>query len=159
DPVRSVRIEAAAAMAGEPDASLSPSERAALERAGAELVAAQELSFDRPEAHLALARYQVNRQHPDEAEAELKRALSIDPAFVPAAVNLADLYRTMGRDRDAEAMLRRALAHAQNHPTLLHTLGLVMVRQKRLGEATELLGAAAQLSPENPRFGYVYAVA
>jgi cytochrome c-type biogenesis protein CcmH/NrfG len=34
-----------------------------------------------------------------------------------------------------------------------------MVRGKRLREATELLGAAARLSPENPRFGYVYAVA
>jgi predicted Zn-dependent protease len=65
----------------------------------------------------------------------------------------------MSRDADAEPVLREALKHARGNPALLHTLGLVMVRQKRLVEATEWLGAAARLGPENPRFGYVYGVA
>jgi hypothetical protein len=34
---------------------------------------------------------------PDDAEAELTIALSLDPSFAPAAVNLADLYRELGR--------------------------------------------------------------
>ena len=51
------------------------------------------------------------------------------------------------------------MTHARDNPALLHALGLVMVRQKRVREAIELLGAAARLAPGNPRYGYVYAVA
>jgi predicted CXXCH cytochrome family protein len=159
DGVRSVRIAAAAALADVPTESLPPSERAVLEKATTELVAAQELGADRPEAHLTLAHHHASRRHFDRAEAELKRALAIDPAFVPAAVNLADLYRTLDRDRDAEPVLREALSHAPDHPSLLHALGLLLVREKRLREATESLARAARRDPDNARFGYVYAVA
>ena len=112
DAVRTVRIEAAAAMADVPVESLPPAERDALGQATAEFVAAQELNGDRPEAHLALAMLRAEQQRFDAAEAELTRALSIDPAFVPAAVNLADLYRATGRDAAAEPILREALVHA-----------------------------------------------
>jgi predicted CXXCH cytochrome family protein len=149
DPVRSVRIAAVAALGELP----------ATPKTTAEFVAAQALEADRPEGHLALARHHASQQRFGEAETELKRALAIDPAFVPAAVNLADLYRELNRDRDAEPVLRAALTRAPEHPTLLHALGLVMVREQRLPDAIELLGAAARLGPENARFGYVYAVA
>ena len=159
DAVRVVRIDAAAALAGVPPELLSSTDGAALRKATAEFVAAQELNADRPEAYLALASVHASQQAFDLAEADLKRALAIDPTFVPAAVNLADLYRTTGRDRDAEPILREALTHARDNPSLLHALGLVMVREKRVGESIELLGAAARLAPGHPRYGYVYAVA
>ncbi len=159
DAVRVVRIDAAAALAGVPRELLSPADGAALTHATAEFVAAELLNADRPEAHLALANLHARQQSFDLAEADLKRALAIDPAFVPAAVNLADLYRTMGRDEDAEPILRAALTHAPANPPLLHALGLVMVRQKRVRESIEILGAAARLAPDSPRYGYVYAVA
>jgi predicted CXXCH cytochrome family protein len=143
DPVRSVRLEAAEA----------------LDQPTTELMASYVLNGDRPETHLALAKIEAGQQHFDLAEAALQRALAIDPGFVPAAVNLADLYRQLQRDGEAEPMLRAALAHAPDHPTLLHALGLVLVRQQRLHEATALLGAAARGGADNPRFGYVYAVA
>jgi Flp pilus assembly protein TadD len=40
-----------------------------------------------------------------------------------------------------------------------HTLGLSLVRQKRLPEAVEELRKAVELSPDNARYVYVYAVA
>ena|SRR6266446_2959897 len=73
-------------------------------------------------------------------------ALVLDPRFVPALINLADLFRAQGRDADGE----RALAHA---------LGLLRVRQGRHGEAVALLQQAVQGRPESTRFAYVYAVA
>ena len=45
-----------------------------------------------------------------EAEAEYKAALRLSPQFTPAAVNLADLYRQLGRDGDGESVLRAAIA-------------------------------------------------
>ena len=159
DPVRAVRIEAVLALAGVPPSSLSPSQAAALAGATDEFVAAQALAADRPEAHQTLAHWHLRAGRFDRAESELERALAIDPAFVPAAVNLADLYRTLERDRDGEAVLRAALGHARDNPALRHALGLVLVREQRLPEALAQLAAAARRGPENPRFGYVYGVA
>ena len=41
-----------------------------------------------------------------EAEAEYKAALRLSPQYAPAAINLADLYRQLGRDADGENVLR-----------------------------------------------------
>jgi spermidine synthase len=47
---------------------------------------------------------------PHEAEAELKRALSLDPNYFTAIVNLAGLYSTdLGRPSEAKALYERAL--------------------------------------------------
>jgi predicted CXXCH cytochrome family protein len=160
DPVRTVRLEAAAALAGV-SVAVPVASRGALDRATAELVAALDLNGDRPEAQLSLAGLYARQGAPDRAEAALHRALAIDPAFAPAAVNLADLYRAQGGDRDgaAEAILRQAIARTPRDPSLRHTLGLVRVREHRLREAIDALGAAARLGPGDPRYGYVYAVA
>jgi len=159
DAVRVVRLEAAVTMAGVPQDLLPSPTRGALEKATAEFVATQELNGDRPEAHLGLATLYASQQGFERAEAELERALSIDPAFVPASVNLADLYRTVGRDAAAEPILRDALARTPENPSLLHALGLVLVRERRMLEALEALGAAARHGSDNPRHGYVYGVA
>jgi thioredoxin-like negative regulator of GroEL len=42
---------------------------------------------------------------------------------------------------------------------VLHSLGLLLVRQKRLPEALPLFEEAAALSPEVARYAYVYALA
>ena len=110
DPIRAVRIEAAEVLAGVPADTLADGEAAALARATDEYVAAQQLNADRPEAHLDLALLFARTNRPAKAEAELKLALSLDPSFVPAAVNLADLYRQLGRDADGERVLRQAIA-------------------------------------------------
>jgi predicted CXXCH cytochrome family protein len=159
DPVRGVRLEAALALAGVRDDLIPAALHGARERATAEFLAAQELLGDRPEGHLALATFFAAQQDAARAEASLQRALAIDPAFVPAYVNLADLYRALGRDADAEHQLRNALVRAPEDPALLHALGLTLVREHRLAEALDPLGNAARLGRDNPRLGYVYAVA
>ena len=159
DPLRSVRIEAAEALAGITSGELPSKLSTAFEHATNEYIAAQELSADRPEAHLNLALLFARKGEVDRAEAELRTALSIDPGFAPAAVNLADLYRERGRDVEGEAVLDTALKHSPNDATLLHGLGLLMVRQKKNTKALELLGAAAHSDPANARYLYVYAVA
>src|SRR5881394_2705949 len=40
-----------------------------------------------------------------------------------------------------------------------HALGLLLVREKRWGEALDWLGAAARRGPGHARYGYVYAIA
>jgi tetratricopeptide (TPR) repeat protein len=159
DPVRAVRIEAAEVLASAA-ADATPSDlAAALSRATDEYVAAQELNADRPEAHLNLAVLFVKERKFERAEAELKTALLLDPSFGPAAVNLADLYRELDRDEEGEAVLRRVLERSPDDASVLHALGLLMVRQKQSQKALALFDAAARIDPANGRYTYVYAIA
>ena len=159
DPVRAVRIEAAEVLAGAPPGALPSDLAGALSRATAEYVAAQELNADRPEAHLNLALLFASEGKADLAERELRRSLSLDPSFSPAAVNLADLDRELGRETEGEAVLRQALQRSPDDASLLYALGLSMVRQKRSTEALTLFGKAASMDPGNSRYAYVYAIA
>ena len=86
-------------------------------------------------------------------------AIALDPTFVPAYVNLADLYRARGVDSEAESVLRAGIARAPTGAALHHSLALVMVRQKRTPEALKGLSMATRLDAANARFAYVYAVA
>ena len=96
DPVRAVRIETARALAGVDPQAMTPEQRTAFDSAYRELVAAEMVDADRPEAHLNLGLLDLRRQQPAEAEAEYRTALRLDPSFVPAMVNLADLDRMRG---------------------------------------------------------------
>jgi len=159
DPARAVRIETAEMLAGVPAGVFPSGLSAAFSRATDEYIAAQEFDADRPEAHMNLGLLFAREGKPDRAEDELKIALSIDPTFAPASVNLADLYRGLGRDPEGEAVLRTALRRSSNDPSLLHALGLLMVREKQSANAIDMLGSAVHLDPANARYAYVYAVA
>ena len=82
-----------------------------------------------------------------------------NPTFTQAAVNLADLYRIQGREGEGEKTLRQALDLDPHNAAAHHALGLSLIRQKRLPEAMTALAEAARLGGDNPRYGYVYAVA
>jgi HEAT repeat protein len=73
DPVRAVRIEAARALAGTDLLALTPEQQTAFVKATAELVAAEIVDADRPEAHLNLGLLDLRRQQLTHAEAEYRR--------------------------------------------------------------------------------------
>jgi len=159
DPVRTVRIEAAEIIAGTTTIALPINIAKSVDRATDEYIAAQELNADRPEAHMNLGLLYAREKHLAQAEAELQASLSLDPSFAPAAVNLADLYRTQNRDSEGEQILKDAINRSPNDGSLQHALGLLMVRRKQRQKALTLLAAAAQLDPANAKYVYVYAVA
>jgi len=159
DPVRTVRTEAAQALAGIPLTNASAAERAALATATAEYLAAQQFNADRPEAHSNLGLYYARIGQLQRAQAEFERALAIDPGFVPAAVNLADLYRARGEEAQAESVLRAALPASHDDASLHYALGLSLARQQRMPEALAQLQQAAKLGPGDPQYAYVYGVA
>jgi predicted CXXCH cytochrome family protein len=159
DSSRGVRIRAASLLAAVPTASQPLADREQFDRAAAELVAAQHLNADRPEARSTLGRFYAQRGLPAEAETEYKAAQRLSPQYAPAAANLADLYRGLGREADGESVLRAALAASPRDAGLHHALGLALVRRKRSDEALAELRRAAELAPDLARYAYVYAVA
>ncbi|APV52574.1 hypothetical protein BWI17_20630 [Betaproteobacteria bacterium GR16-43] len=158
DPARTVRMEAASALA-DVERRLEAPRRAAFESALKEYVEAQRFNADRPESHAALGTLALARGDVDGAIASNRTALQLDPSYFQAAVNLADLYRARGRDSEGEVVLRDMLKANPASAPLQHALGLLLVREKRTAEALVLLGAAARRVPENARFAYVYGVA
>ena len=159
DPFRAVRVEAVSVLAPVPAEQLSAGGRSAFERAAGEYVDTQRYNADRAEGRVSLGTFYGSRGNASQGEAELKAAIRVDPFFVPAYVNLADLYRAFGRDADGERTLRDGLAVAPGNGVLQYALGLALVRLKRTDEALAHFEHASTLDPDNARFAYTYGVA
>jgi len=159
DRARTVRIEAVAALLGIDVGTWSQRDREALKKATAEYLEARSHNADRGEGLVDLAHVAMLAGDFEHAEESLREALDLDPTFTAAYVNLADLYRSQGRDQQAETLLRRGLVRAADRATVELALGLTLVRLDRHADAMKHLQRAHALRPESIRFGYVYAVA
>jgi tetratricopeptide (TPR) repeat protein len=158
DRVRSVRIEAARALAV-PGKQIPAADRDAFTKALGEYIAVQTYNADRPEGRMNVGNLHAARGDAERAAAEFRKALEIDPTSVEARVNLADLYRAQRDEAKAEAVLRQGIAISPRSAALHYALGLTFVRAKRTADSLRELGEAAKLAPDNARFAYVYAVA
>ena len=159
DPSRLVRMAAASALAGPAEARLDAAGRSRFDAALAEYVAAQRFNADRPEARSNLGTLYLNRSAVGAAETEFRAATALDPTFVPAWVNLAELQRTQGDEAAAAGTLRDALGRNPGDATLHHALGLSLVRSGDSRHALVELEKAARAAPEVVRYGYVHAIA
>lgn len=123
-----------------------------------EYLASLAANADRAPSHTALAQLLINEGDTKAAINSLKRAIELEPYYVPAVVNLTDLLRAEQRDDDAKPLFEKALSLAADSADLQHAYGLWLVRQGKLSEAVTALKQAAELS-ERPYYRYVYALA
>ncbi|QNK00133.1 tetratricopeptide repeat protein [Dyella telluris] len=159
DAVLDVRVKAGRALAGVPDAALDATQRAARDRGFATYKEAQLAIADRPESHFDLGLVYVERGDAAAAEQAFRQALKLQSDFVPAYVNLSDMYRGLGREDEAEKVIDDGLKAVPGNANLLHAKGLALVRQNQSGEALTWLERAHRAEPANARFAYVYGVA
>ena len=161
DSIRTVRLEAV----GELVAAFGPPADSAVrdffERAASEYRQSQAANADRAEAQVTLGSFEARLGRAEAAEAAYRTAIALQPQFAPAYVNLSDLLHATGRDAEGEQLLRNALGvlPAMGRPAVQHALGLQLVRSKRYDDAMVWLRLAAEGSPGDARFTYVYAVA
>lgn len=159
DAVPVVRIAAAMNLLDIDPDRVEAAMRQPLRVAIGEFVASHRFNADRAESWTNLARYHEFRGKIEEAERDYAEARRRDPRYLPAYANQADLYRSLGRENDAERVLREGIAHAPGGAILRHSLGLLLVRTQRHAEAITELELATHLDPGSARFGYVYGVA
>ncbi len=159
DPVRLVRMAAARALAGEPEGFLPAGARSRFTAALDEWIAAQRFNADRPEALTNLGALYLERGAIDDAATLFSQAIKLDPTFIQATVNLADVHRARGDEAGAEQALRDALTRNPDAAAVHHALGLSLIRQGRTADALAALKDAQRLEPMNARFAFVYAVA
>jgi predicted CXXCH cytochrome family protein len=159
DSVKSVRMEVARQLSGLPAGQVSAPNRAGIEALNTEYVTSLQFNADMPESQMGLGNFYSANGDAIAAEAAYRHSLKLSPGYVPALLNLADLYRANGLDGQAEPLLQKALAIAPDDPATQHTMGLLLVRQKKLAGSVPYLARAAELAPSNLRYNYVYAVA
>ena len=95
-----------------------------------------------------------------EAEKEYRTALRLDPNFVPALVNLADLDRARGMDDEGAELLDEGDGdRARQCRCPLRARSLLWCASSDYAGALDLLRRAHELMPDNARYAYVYAVA
>jgi len=163
DPVLAVRIEAARALViTKPQ--LQQQDIILLNAVLDEYIAAQLVNADRPESQVNLATLYSEQGDSeqgeiDKAKQHFETAISLQNNFIPAYINYADMYRRLGDEQKSEAILRQALIVMPNNATIIHSLGLTLIRQQRHNEALAMLAKSSQLAPLNARYTYIYAVA
>lgn len=158
-PLRAVRVAAGKGLAGVLPANLPTPQRAALERAFTEVEESFAVSASQPQTQVEQSAFELARGRLVEAEASLRRALRLEPCLAEAQLNLAELAHQRGDEREAERAIRAALSCNPRYAAAHHALGLWQIRAHRAQPAIVSLEKAHQLSPEDPRFGYVLAVA
>jgi len=166
-----VRCEAARLLSVVPPGRFPVDAKSAFDVALREYVESQDASLDHPAAHLNLAVLWENLAMPeidaaqDSTSATIRKltqksldayqqALSIDPDFLPARINLAMLHNSRDEPQEAESQLRRVTELAPDNGEGFYSLGLLFAEQKRLTEAEAAIGKAVTLMPGNSRVLY-----
>ena len=158
DPAASVRFEMGIALSEV--ASAQP--RTAQARADALFAEHRQFldaSADLAATQNALARFEDSLGRPEAAGRAYRRALDIEPGFVPALVDYADFLRRAGDEPQTASLLQRALAVAPDSAVANAAFGLHLVRQGRHAEALTPLKQAATVADTTAYFVYTYGVA
>ena len=159
DPVKIVRIEAARQLAAFPLGQLDATTKKMLNEAFDAYEKTLLFTAERPESQLSLGVYYSNRKMPQKAETAYKEALRLQPQFVPAYINYSHFLMLQGKNKKAFEILEKGIAVLPKTGILHHALGLWYVRNKVSDKALDEFKTALELSPENARFAYVYAIA
>jgi tetratricopeptide (TPR) repeat protein len=158
DPIKAVRLEVAPVLA---DAlpQLSTPDVKRLQRLLEEYRDYLKYIADTPGGQLSLGNLETRLGSLKLAERAYLEALEIEPHFVPALINLADLYRSNGNHAKSNNLLLHALEVAPDSALTNHAWGLFLVRAGKHSEAMDYLKKTIEQEDATPRHLYVYAVA
>jgi predicted CXXCH cytochrome family protein len=163
DPSQSVRFQVAASLAGVanqlPSGQISFMQLSELTNLIKEYQRSLLLSEDSPATQLAIANLEMRQGNIKRAEQALDKALLIEPAYVPALLNQADIYREKGQAGNAEAALLKALQVAPDSAAAQYSYALLLVRKGDYQQALPYLKIASELPNAIPNYAYVYAIA
>jgi tetratricopeptide (TPR) repeat protein len=98
-------------------------------------------------AHIQLGRTFAAEGKNDAAIAELETGTKLAPTDLSAQRDLADLYSTTGKNDRAEALYRALIAGNPNDPELHHTLGQILLREKKFPDAQQELLVTLKQKP------------
>ena len=158
DPILAVRMAVAEQLAAAPPLT---DEQSAHQLAGLfeEYVTIQSQHLDMPSVLAQLGNFWRDRGDLPRAEAALISSVKQNPVANAPRVNLADLYRLMGKEALAREVLLDGIALNSEDASLWFSLGLVEIRDQNVEAGLKALERAAQCEPLPGYYHYVYGVA
>ncbi len=157
DPLKAVRINAARRL-GFLVPRLAGDEAAHLTARVDEWIATQRAAAERPESHLNIGALKAEQGRNTEAADEYNAALKLDPHYLPAILNLADLDHALGQEDASFGLLQKAYALAPDEPDAVYALALAQVRRRDAGAAEATLRAGLRRHPADARLSLVLAL-
>jgi tetratricopeptide (TPR) repeat protein len=107
-----------------------------------------------PLVNASMAYYALGEK--EKAEKSLRRAVKLAPENAPARLNLGMLLAELGKEKEAEKEFRAAAKADPKSAQAAYNL-CVVTSKNRMDEAIKWCRKAADLRPEEPRYGYTYA--
>ena len=160
DDIRSIRTQAARLLAGYPlPEKVTASQKKYLNRVIQEYIETQEFSAERPQAQTNLGGLYADLGEYGKAESAYRKAIQLQPLFIPAYINFAQSLSEQSIETKAEEILKLGIRNNSTSADLYHALGLSQVRQKNISAAIKSLAHATRLNSDNRRYRYVYAIA
>jgi tetratricopeptide (TPR) repeat protein len=159
DPYRSVRAAAGRGLASFPPEVLGQEVSALRDRALSEYELAQESLFDLPSGRFNQAVLHVEQGEYEEARSRYEQAIAMDPRFLPAIANLAQLESALGARDEAERVLRTGLEALPSEGELHYSLGLILAEKGAREDSASALARAAVLLPQRARVQYNHGLA
>ena len=156
DPVRTVRMRAAARLATTGREYLAAYQREAFDKELAEYVDSMKRNLDFAASGMNLANHYANLQDSEQAERYYRMAIGVDDLFFPAKLNLAVLLSQQGNIDEAEKLLREVLADYPEQYDAAYSLALLLVGMNRTDEGLVYLARAAEGLPQQSRVQYNY---
>ncbi len=149
DPVRLVRIRAAAALAPLPPERIGDADaRRSLRRATGEFQEAMAARPDDWASYANLGSFEMDRGDFEASVAAYETALKLDPHMVAPMVSAAMAYANLKQLDKAEALLRRALKAEPENAAANFNFGLLLAETGHLDEAEKGLRAALKTDPQ-----------
>ncbi|TIN48642.1 MAG: hypothetical protein E5Y32_03790 [Mesorhizobium sp.] len=159
DDTRAVRVAAVTALGNAPTADLLGDQRRSFDVALEDLRAYVQANADIAEAQNAYGLFLMGQRQSDEAEAALRRAISLDGSLAGAHANLAELYRATGQNEKSESIYAEAIKISPEDPLLRYGHALSLVREKDLTGAIEELERSVRLAPAIAQYRIALAIA
>jgi tetratricopeptide (TPR) repeat protein len=154
DDVRLVRMQAAWALRQTASSDLEPADRAAVENARREWIAAHEYIRDTVAGNYNLGVFHAALGDHDRAVAAYRAALALRPQELEPRQNLAMLLAQRGLTDEAEKEFREITTLHRSWAGGPFSLGLLMIEQDRLDDAVLAFEEATRRDPAHPRALY-----
>ncbi|OLQ84355.1 deca-heme c-type cytochrome [Vibrio ponticus] len=158
DPVLSIRAETAAALVSR-YSEMSDAQRMLINDPLNEYLEIQRFNSDRGFGLVNLANVQRDMGDLADAEQLYLSAIEIEPYFENSYANLADLYRSQGKEASALAVLQQGMQAQPKSSALPYSMGLALLRADQSDQAVNYLRQAAQTAESNAQYWYVYGLA
>ncbi len=159
DPARAVRFEALPAALPYLAQRIDKRERALVLEVRDDYLATGRLHADQPEGHTHIAATLGRSGDLAGAEKALAAALTLEPRWMPALLNLAAIYQRTGRAGEVGAVLARAAAIDPPNAEASYAHGLWLARAGRGEAAAQAIRRASELAPYSMNYAYAHALA